>query len=94
MPWTETRPMQRLDFIRACHAGTEPFSTLCRHFGISRKTGYKWLQRFNPDDPASLFDQPRARLTHAERLPPEIIQQLIDVRVTHPDWGPKKSAPG
>jgi transposase InsO family protein len=82
--------MQRLDFIRASQTGTEPFSTLCRRFGISRKTGYKWLQRFNPDDPASLFDQPRTRLTHPERLPPEIIQQLIDVRVKHPDWGPKK----
>lgn len=90
MPWTETRPMQRLDFIRASQTGTEPFSTLCRRFGISRKTGYKWLQRFNPDDPASLFDQPRTRLTHPERLPPGIVQQLIDVRVKHPDWGPKK----
>jgi hypothetical protein len=30
MPWTETRPMQRLDFIRACHAGTDSFSALCR----------------------------------------------------------------
>jgi transposase len=48
MPWTETRPMQRLDFIRACHAGTDSFSALCRLFGISRKTGYKWLQRFDP----------------------------------------------
>ncbi len=27
MPWTETRPMQRLDFIRACHVGTDSFST-------------------------------------------------------------------
>lgn len=26
MPWTETRPMQRLDFIRACHAGTDSFA--------------------------------------------------------------------
>ncbi|END2551350.1 TPA: helix-turn-helix domain-containing protein, partial [Enterobacter hormaechei subsp. hoffmannii] len=50
MPWTETRPMQRLDFIRACHAGTDSFSALCRLFGISRKTGYKWLQRFDPSD--------------------------------------------
>ncbi|UNK60169.1 integrase core domain-containing protein [Buttiauxella ferragutiae] len=82
--------MQRLDFIRASQTGTEPFSTLCRRFGISRKTGYKWLQRFNPDDPASLFDQPRTRLTHPERLPPGIVQQLIDVRVKHPYWGPKK----
>lgn len=37
MPWTETRPMQRLDFIRACRAGTDSFSALCRLFGISRK---------------------------------------------------------
>ncbi|WP_393969896.1 helix-turn-helix domain-containing protein, partial [Kluyvera intermedia] len=51
MPWTETRPMQRLDFIRASIAGTEPFSALCRRFGISRKTGYKWLERFDPSDP-------------------------------------------
>ncbi|WP_325950848.1 helix-turn-helix domain-containing protein, partial [Klebsiella aerogenes] len=48
MPWTETRPMQRLDFIRASFAGTDSFSALCRRFGISRKTGYKWLERFDP----------------------------------------------
>jgi len=90
MPWTETQPMQRLDFIRACQTGTEPFSALCRRFGISRKTGYKWLQRFDPDDPTSLFDKSRARLTHPDRLPPDVIQQLIDIRLTHPDWGAKK----
>jgi hypothetical protein len=48
MPWTETRPMQRLDFIRACHAGLLLRSL--PSFGISRKTGYKWLQRFDPSD--------------------------------------------
>ncbi|MGX5089145.1 helix-turn-helix domain-containing protein [Enterobacter sp. UPMP2052] len=47
MPWAETRPMQRLDFIRACHAGTDSLSALCRLFGISRKTCYKWLERFD-----------------------------------------------
>ena len=36
MPWTETRPMQRLDFIRASQTGTMSFSALCRLFGISR----------------------------------------------------------
>jgi transposase-like protein len=45
--------MQRLDFIRACHAGTASFSALCRLFGISRKTGYKWLERFDPSDLSS-----------------------------------------
>ena len=68
MPWTETRPMQRLDFIRASHAGTDSFSALCRLFGISRKTGYKWLQRFDPSDLSSLSDRsraPRSRLQAA-----------------------------
>ncbi|VTT28925.1 Uncharacterised protein [Klebsiella pneumoniae] len=41
MPWTETVTMQRLDFIRACHAGTQSVASLCRQFGISRRTGYK-----------------------------------------------------
>lgn len=48
MPWTETLPMQCLDFIRASLTGTESFSALCRRFGISRKTGYKWHERFDP----------------------------------------------
>lgn len=71
MPWTETRPMQRLDFIRASFAGTEPFSALCRRFGISRKTGYKWLERFDPSDPVSLLTAPALRI-----LMPGLFRQI------------------
>ena len=90
MPWTETRPMQRLDFIRACHAGTDSFSALCRLFGISRKTGYKWLGRFEPSDPASLFDRSRTPHSHSRTIPPDIVSHLTALRQKHPDWGPKK----
>lgn len=90
MPWTETQPMQRLDFVRACHAGTESFSALCRLFGISRKTGYKWLGRFEPADPASLFDRSRTPRSHSRTVPPEIISHLTALWQKHPDWGPKK----
>lgn len=90
MPWTETRPMQRLDFIRACQAGTESFSALCRHFGISRKTGYKWLGRFESADLTSLFDRSRAPHSHSRTVPPDIISHLTALRQKHPDWGPKK----
>jgi hypothetical protein len=41
MAWTETRPVQRPDFVRACYAGTDAFSALYLFFGISRKIGYK-----------------------------------------------------
>ncbi|HED1423132.1 TPA: transposase [Kluyvera georgiana] len=90
MPWTETRPMQRLDFIRASHAGTMSFSALCRLFGISRKTGYKWLGRFDPSEPATLFDRSRAPLSHSRTVPPDIAAHLMALRQKHPDWGPKK----
>lgn len=90
MPWTETVIMQRLEFIRACHAGTHSFASLCRQFGISRKTGYKWLNRFQHDDPLSLADRSRARLTQPHRIPPDVARQLIDLRLTHQDWGASK----
>ncbi len=90
MPWTETRPMQRLDFIRACQAGTESFSALCRHFGISRKTGYKWLGHLESADLTSLFERSRAPHSHSRTVPPDIISHLTALRQKHPDWGPKK----
>ena len=90
MPWTETRPMQRLDFIRASFAGTDSFSALCRRFGISCTTGYKWLERFDPSEPASLFGRSRAPHSHSRIVPPDIITHLIALRQKHPDWGPKK----
>ncbi|MFU0889401.1 helix-turn-helix domain-containing protein, partial [Kluyvera sichuanensis] len=79
-----------LDFIRASHAGTMSFSALCRLFGISRKTGYKWLGRFDPSEPATLFDRSRAPLSHSRTVPPDIAAHLMALRQKHPDWGPKK----
>jgi len=72
MPWTEKVPMQRLDFIRACEAGTHSISELCRLHGISRKTGYKWLNRFDPGDVDSLKDRSHARLTQPEKIPADV----------------------
>lgn len=90
MPWTEKVSMQRLQFICACEAGTHSISELCRLHGISRKTGYKWLNRFDPDNVDSLKDQSRARLTQPEKIPSDIADQLVLFRMQHPDWGPKK----
>ncbi|MGS6402169.1 leucine zipper domain-containing protein [Enterobacter intestinihominis] len=51
------------------------FSALCRLFGISRKTGYKWLQRFDPSDLSSLSDRSRGPHTHSPPLPDDIAPQ-------------------
>lgn len=90
MPWTETVIMQRLEFIQAIQTSGESFSAVCRQFKISRKTGYKWLNRFQADDPLSLRDRSRARLTHAKAISDEVAQELIEIRLKHPDWGPVK----
>ncbi|WP_262241880.1 helix-turn-helix domain-containing protein, partial [Serratia liquefaciens] len=82
--------MQRLEFIHACQTSGDSFSAVCRHFCISRKTGYKWLKRFQPDDVSSLEDHSRAPLTHARQHSSDVINCLILLRRAHPDWGPNK----
>lgn len=55
MPWTETCAMdQRVCFVSACLRQEEPMSSLCRRYGISRKTGYKWLGRYHEHGAAGL----------------------------------------
>ena len=47
MPWKETCAMhQRIAFVAACLRDEAPMSALCERFGISRKTGHKWLARY------------------------------------------------
>ena len=44
MGWRETCAMdERMRFVMSCEAGEESFSALCRGYGVSRRTGYKWL---------------------------------------------------
>ena len=50
---------QREAFIRVYRQGEKRMSELCREFGISRKTGYKWRQRFAAHGVAGLSDQSR-----------------------------------
>jgi len=57
MPWCETTPMrERLEFLRDHQRGLSSFAALCRHYEISRKTGYKWLTRFGEEGLSGLAD--------------------------------------
>ncbi|WP_410753223.1 integrase core domain-containing protein [Citrobacter youngae] len=89
MPWTETVTMQRLQFVAACLEGDLPVAEVCRHFNISRKTGYKWLARFSPDDATSLADRSRAR-HHQNTTPEHMVKLLLQTKQQHPLWGPEK----
>ncbi len=91
MSWRETCVMEeRMRFVVACEAGLENFSEVCRCFGISRKTGYKWLMRYESEGVVGLLDRSRAPLRCPHALTPEISEALAAVRRCHPTWGPRK----
>jgi transposase-like protein len=61
MPWTETEPMkERMRFVADVERGLYTMSELCERYGISRRTGYKWLDRYEADGPTGLKDRSRA----------------------------------
>lgn len=62
MPWNESRVSEeRLKFIAEVLRGEETMTNLCRFFGISRKTGYKWRERYHAGGPPALVDASRRR---------------------------------
>ena len=58
MPWKETCAMnERLGFVLEFERGEETLSELCRRFGISRKTGYKFLARYHAEGAEGVRDR-------------------------------------
>src|SRR5271165_2086323 len=91
MPWRETCPLdERLQFVGEYLKAQREMAELCRDFGISRKTGYKWLERYKADGPQGLHDRSRAPHTHPQSISDEVAQLLLAARRAHPSWGPRK----
>jgi putative transposase len=91
MPWAETKTMDlRVCFIAACLRAEEPMSRLCERYGISRKTGYKWLERYQAGGTLGLEDRSSAPHVSPHRIAPEAAEQLLALRKLRPHWGPLK----
>lgn len=91
MPWKETCPMdERVAFIVESLRGELSMSELCRKYEISRKTGYKWVERFEEGGKPSLVDQSRACLTHPNAIAEAIVTLVVEARKRRPTWGPRK----
>lgn len=91
MPWQEvTRMGLRSEFVQLAQVEGVNFSELCRRFGISRKTGYKWLQRYRQEGAEGLVDRSRRPHHSPKRSPAEIEQRVLKVRQEHPAWGGRK----
>jgi transposase InsO family protein len=95
MPWLETAPVnEREHVIVDDRRGLYTRAELCARYGISRKTGYKWLARFAEDGRRGLRDRSDAPHHCPHRIGQALAVLLCDAREAHPDWGPGSCSPG
>jgi putative transposase len=91
MPWKERLIVdQREEFIRRMLAKEMPISALCELYGISRKTGYKWVERFMAAGVPGLVDRSHAPKQVPWAVAPSIEEAIVGLRKRYPFWGPRK----
>lgn len=91
MSWkVETTVVVRREFVELCSVEGSNVSELCRRFGVSRKTGYKWLARYREGGAPGLEDQSRRPLHSPSQTEPVMASQVIALRAAHPAWGGRK----
>lgn len=81
---------QRKQLVEAYLRGTASMSELCKQFGVSRKTAYKWSDRYQRLGEKGLKDLSKARLVPVKLYSDEIIDMLIDLKLKKRSWGPRK----
>jgi transposase InsO family protein len=90
MPWKECNRMdERLRFVGRLLDG-ESMTTVCRDFGISRKTGYKIFQRYKDCGLSGLEDRSRRPIRQANRLPFQVERTILQIKREKPSWGAPK----
>jgi transposase InsO family protein len=91
LPWNDTSSeSEQIRFIKRWHEGRVTFAQVCSQFGISRKTGYKRLRRFESQGWDGVGDLSSAPHRHPNKTPQAISERLILERHRYPTWGPKK----
>jgi len=91
MPWRENCAMdERLRFIAESQSGLWTMTELCARFEISRKTGYKWLERYRSEGASGLAERSRAPHAHGRATPEPVAEAIIGLRRDRPSWGPRK----
>src|SRR5882724_10204707 len=92
MPWSENAHMSRSRFVADFESCLYTMTELCERHGISRKTGYKWAERYGSQGAEGLKDRSRAPNHRPTQTPAEVADRLVELRRKHPTWGPRKLA--
>lgn len=91
MPWKEcTAVSLRFEFVKFALADGLTISELCRRFDISRKTGYKWINRFLQEGYSGLADRSCRPKTSPNKTRNALEKAILQVRQLHPAWGGRK----
>jgi transposase len=91
MPWKQSRIVdQRPQFLPSYQKKEMSLSDLCREFGVSRPTGYRWINRYKEVGPEGLLDRSRKPhgCSHATSEATE--NAILALRSKHPRWGARK----
>jgi transposase InsO family protein len=81
---------ERAKFVLEAEEGVFSMTELCQRFGISRKTGYKWLGRYRKGGLEALAERSRAPHSIPHRTPAPVEEALVALRRKHPLWGARK----
>lgn len=91
MPWKEVTKMEeKRAFVYRSLEGVDSFTELCREYGISTKTGYKWQKRFLEKGLAGLEELSRKPGGNPNRVDEETVCEIIRIKTNRPNWGAKK----
>ena len=90
MPWKECHVEdERMRFVIRLKDG-EKMASLCKEFGISRKTGYKIFARFENHGLEGLTDRSRRPYRQAQQLPEALEAEIVRLKREYPHWGAPK----
>ena len=81
---------ERMKFIADALKKHWSVAHLCRAYGMSRKTGYKWIARYEAEGWPGMHEHHRAPHTRPHLTPAPLQERLVQLRVQHPHWGPRK----
>ena len=91
MPWNKVDMQEeRIRFVVLAERGEREMAELCREFGISRATGYKWWRRYQKQGVAGLEERSRKPHASPRRTAIDIEQRIVELRRKTPDWGARK----
>jgi transposase len=93
MPWMEVHKVELRQELIYRYLNKEKVTDLCREYGISRKTAYKYIHRFQAFGLDGLKDQSRRPHHLASQTDALTEQMILDTKFDHPSWGAKKLKP-